>query len=109
MVLQQILAAGAAWIPTLRVIALQYVRPKLLAYSTAAAKLTLCLILLALGTVPQEQQPPLLLLDVLLPLLHALVGVVVPKELLLRQCIILPCLLLLCVAAACCRCCWVAW
>jgi hypothetical protein len=84
-VLEQVLAACAAWVRTLRVVALQYMRPQLLAYPTAAAELTFCLILLALGTVPQKQQPPLLLLYVLLPFLHAPVGIVIAcQEVLLR-------------------------
>lgn len=49
-------------------------RPQLLANLAAAVELALLLILLALGAVPQEQQPPLLLLDVALPLREALGG-----------------------------------
>jgi hypothetical protein len=71
-VLQQVLAAGAAWVRALRVVATQDVRPQLLAYAAAAPKLAFVLALLALGTVPQEQQPPLLLLNVLLPVLQVL-------------------------------------
>lgn len=93
MVLQQVFAAGAARVAALRVVALQYMRPELLAYPTAARKLTLCLVLLTLGTVPQEQQPPLLLLDVLLPLLQAAVGVVVAGQEWLLRCIVLAWLL----------------
>jgi hypothetical protein len=60
--------------------------PQLLSYPTASTELALRLILLALCTVPQKQQPPLLLLYVLLPFLHAPVGIVVAcQELLLRH------------------------
>jgi hypothetical protein len=96
--LQQVLAAGAAWVGAVGVVALQDVRPQLLAHPTAAAELALCLVLLALGAMPQEQQPPLLLLDVLLPLVQTLVGVVVAdatEKVLLLQQIILPLPLLL--------------
>jgi hypothetical protein len=44
--------------------------PELLAYAAAAAKLALRLRHLALGAVPEEEQPALLLLDVQLPLLE---------------------------------------
>lgn len=71
MMLQQILAAGASWVWALLVVAAEYVRPQLLAHSAAASKLALFLALLALGTVPQKQQPPLLLLYVLLPVFQA--------------------------------------
>jgi CheY-like chemotaxis protein len=71
-VLQQVLAAGAARVRALGVVAAQNVRPQLLAHAAAAPKLALVLALLALGAVPQEQQPPLLLLDVLLPVLQVL-------------------------------------
>jgi hypothetical protein len=70
--LQQVLATGAARVCALRVVAAEDVRPQLLAHTTAAPELALVLTLLALCTVPQEQQPPLLLLDVLLPVLQVL-------------------------------------
>lgn len=72
--LQQVLAAGAAREVARGVAALQYVCPQLPAHPAAAAKLALCRIKLALGAVAQEQEPALLPLDVLLPLLHALDG-----------------------------------
>lgn len=71
-VLQQVLAAGAARVRALGVVAAEDVRPQLLSYPAAAPKLALVLALLALGAVPQEQQPPLLLLNVLLPVLQIL-------------------------------------
>jgi hypothetical protein len=53
------------------------------------AERTLCFILLALNAMTHEPQPILLLLYVLLPLLHAPVGIVIAvQELLLRHNII---------------------
>ena len=46
--------------------------PELLAHSAAARELAFVFTLLALGTVPEEQEPPLLLLNVLLPIRYGL-------------------------------------
>jgi len=71
-VLQQVLGADAARVGALDVGALQDVLPQLLAHPAGTAELALLLRLRALGAVAQEQQPALLLLDVLRAALHLL-------------------------------------
>jgi hypothetical protein len=83
--LQQILAAGAAGVGALGVVAVEDMSPQLLAHPAAAAELAVLLTLLTFGTVPQEQQPPLLLLDILLPVCNILLEVLISHGLLLTR------------------------
>jgi hypothetical protein len=69
-VLEQVLAAVAARELAVGLVAREDVLPQLLAHSAAAPKLALRLRHLALGAVPQEEEPALLLLDVQLPFLQ---------------------------------------
>lgn len=55
MMLQQVLAAGAAWVRAFGVAAAKDVAPEVLPNLTTATELALFLSLLTLGTVPQEQ------------------------------------------------------
>ncbi len=65
MVLEQVLRSGAAWVVAIMRGAVQDVLPQLLAKLALRPKLAVVLALSALGAMPEEQQPPLLLLDVL--------------------------------------------
>ncbi len=66
-------AGGVPRVLAASVTASQYMLPQLLGNSTAAAIVALPIRVLTLGTVPEEQQPPLLLENELL-LLLALLG-----------------------------------